>query len=168
MIGDAVCTQRTPRSMPAACSLTRMMEPSHPGSALPLLRAANICLGKQSEPREDRVDASRVFAIDQGTFTLLLSWTSIKLGLISLVSTSEPDLTVELIICAIDATSKCGLFLAARDIVDPDVNFEMCLSLVARDTVCRTRPVCLLPHATQCVGHVQSVSCRTRNSGSCR
>ena len=34
---------------------------------------------------------------------------------------SAPDLTVELSICAIDVTSKCGLFLAARDTVEPAV-----------------------------------------------
>ena len=41
--------------------------------------------------------------------------------MVSLVSTGEPDLTVELSICAIDVTSKCGLSLAARVTVEPAV-----------------------------------------------
>ena len=34
---------------------------------------------------------------------------------------SAPDLAVELSICAIDVTSKCGLYLAARDTAEPAV-----------------------------------------------
>ena len=34
---------------------------------------------------------------------------------------SAPDLTVELSTCAIDVTSKCGLYLAVRDTVEPAV-----------------------------------------------
>ena len=66
MIGDAVHIQRTPRSMPAACSPTRTMEPqSHSCSELPPLRAANICLGTHSVSREYRGDVSRIIANDK-------------------------------------------------------------------------------------------------------
>ena len=42
MIGDAMRIQRTPRSKPAACSLTRMMERWPSLRVLPLLRTANV------------------------------------------------------------------------------------------------------------------------------
>ena len=60
------------------------------------------------------------FVTSQGNRTTVYlppSWTSVEFGLVSLVSTSEPDLTVELSFCTIDVTSKCGLSLAARGTV---------------------------------------------------
>ena len=52
---------------------------------------------------------------------LSLSRLSIEFGLVSLFPKSAADLTVELSICAIDVTSKCGLYLAVRDTVEPAV-----------------------------------------------
>ena len=70
--------QRIPRSMPAACSLTWMMEPSHPGSALPPLRAAKICLELHCKSREYRVDVSQG---DRITLSLSPSWTPLEFRL---------------------------------------------------------------------------------------
>ena len=58
MIGDAMRIQRTPRLMPAACSLTRIRSVCFPLRAAAFTGSEHL-IGTHCESREHRVDASR-------------------------------------------------------------------------------------------------------------
>ena len=130
MIGDAIRIQRTPLSMQAACSLTRTWSKA----AAPRSRVTGSeHLGTHSESRDTVWTPAKVTDLIAGVEILRITREFVRLYICHLhgypsssvwcllFSKSAPDLTVELSICATDVTSKCGLYFAARDTVEPAV-----------------------------------------------
>ena len=111
--------------MPAACSVTRMMERL-------LLAPCCFCYGQRtsdwgrtanpeytvltSAEVTDLIAGVEIITNDQGNRTTL-SLPPSRL----LTPKSEPGLKVDLSNCVIDVSSRCDLSLAARDTVEPAV-----------------------------------------------
>ena len=129
MIGDAIRIQRTPRSMLAACSLTQTWSKA----PAPRCRVTGSeHLGTHSESRDTVWTPAEDTDLIAGVEILRITKEIVRLYICHfhgypsslvwylLFPKNAPDLSgIEF--CAIDVTSKCGLSLAARDTVEPEV-----------------------------------------------
>jgi len=118
--------------MPAACSLTRMIER--------LLLAPCCCFYGQQTSDWGRTANPEYIVVASAEVSDLIAGAEIISNDQLLTPKSEPDLTVDLSNCVIDVSSRCDLSLGARDTVEPAVEkltdkFQLDLSLVAHDTV---------------------------------
>ena len=132
MIGDVMRIQRTPRLTPAVCSQTWFWSVCFPLRAAAFTGSGHL-IWTYCESREHRVGASRSLLF--WVMELIIANDRVKLynfkfvaytdiyrvwsGRYLLFPKSEPDLTVDLKNCVIDASSRCGLSLAARFTVEP-------------------------------------------------